>query len=151
LSLRPISLSRITISQLRDGIRIPVDETTLPEGYLEMSEPRITEVRLVFSDVDDYGQITLSVPATNFNVINPPAGYSVSPRARNVSITIVGPSSVIQAITVNDIEGTIDLLGLSDVSPGTRSVGGRFTIRGTDIQAWVVDPPLVEVIISRNS
>jgi len=146
LSLGTISLGSITFSDLEQGIVIPL---TLPTGYRNMSGYHT--VLLEFDDVGDYGVITLNVPAANISVINVPTGYSVSLRTRQVPVSIIGPSEVIQAMTIADIAGTINLAGIADITAGTRFAGGTFTIAGAEVNAWVVGSYNVEVAVSRRN
>jgi len=143
-TLGTISLNSITLECLSSGIPIQV---TMPEGYENMSG--IDVVMLEFNDVEDYDSATFQVPLTSFHTINVPAEYSYSYITRQISVTVVGPSDVIQSMTVADIQGTINLAG-TDISPGPRPVGVSFTIAGTDVAAWVVGEHRINIEITRD-
>jgi hypothetical protein len=145
-SLGAIQLGSITISDLQAGRVIQVPE--MPPGYLNMTGDDFVTLR--FSDVGDYGRITLNVPASGFHVINVPAGYTATPRSQTIPVVVVGPSSVLQAMSVSDILGTITLAGISDISPGIRPVGATLNVAGEDVQAWVVGTYEAEILIARS-
>jgi hypothetical protein len=144
-SLGTISLGSITFEDLVSGRDVAV---VLPPGYINVSE--YSSVMLRFDD-SDYGVMQLSVPSSNFTVINTPDGYNATPLNRRIPITVIGPQEVIGAMTVADIEGTINLAGVPDVAPGTRFVSGTFTVAGTEVTAWVVGSTYdVEVVVTRD-
>jgi YbbR domain-containing protein len=144
-SLGHIPLRNITFGDLEQGIVITVD---LPDGYMNISGH--DTVTLEFSNVGDYGAVTLNVPPANFHVVNPPSGYNAVPRPlqRPIPVSVVGPSEVIQMLTAADISGTINLAGIADISTGIRSVGATISIMGEDVLAWVVGTYEIEVTIT---
>jgi YbbR domain-containing protein len=131
--LGTISLGDITLRDLRDGIQIPI---VLPEGYMNMSDEEYATI--VFDDIEAYGEMSFTVPSSNFTTINIPPGFRVSDYL-NRQVSVVGPSRVIGSMSANDIRGEISLAGIPDVSEGRMSISVRFTIAGSSTRAWVID------------
>ncbi|MCL1882040.1 MAG: hypothetical protein FWF76_07690 [Oscillospiraceae bacterium] len=145
-SLGTFSLSSINLDDLENGRVIQV---SLPPGYRNISG--YGSVAFGFEGVDDYKIVTLNIPASSFYVTNAPAGYNVNPRLGTVQINVIGPSDVVEALTVTDIVGTINFAGIGEIMTGTRFVGITFTIAGEDVEAWVIGTYEVEVAVTRRS
>jgi hypothetical protein len=141
LSLGAVSLSDITLSELRNGLII---EIPIPEDYKNISGDR--RARIDFN-VDDYGEMIFHVPRTNFNYINSPPGVTVNYLNREIPVRVVGPSEVMRSMTTDDFSGVINFAGMSDITVGERSIGIRFSIAGTDVQAWVIGEYKVDIRI----
>jgi hypothetical protein len=144
-SLGTVSLNNLTIRELQDGFTIPI---TLAEGYANMSE--VSEARIVFDDIDGYGMMTFNVSSDNFRSINLPPGYEVSYITSRIPVKVVGPSNAIGSMTAADIDGTIDFAGITDVSSGSRTIGMKFTVAGSNVRAWVIDEYRVDVVIKQS-
>jgi hypothetical protein len=93
---------------------------------------------IVFDDIEAYGEMSFTVPSSNFTTINIPPGFRVSDYL-NRQVSVVGPSRVIGSMSANDIRGEISLAGIPDVSEGRMSISVRFTIAGSSTRAWVID------------
>jgi len=121
----------------------------LPEGYKNTSGQ--ASVMLEFEGVEDYAQYEFHIPAENIVVLNPPDGYRTEILTKNLVVTVVGPSSYVQAMSVNNIGVTLNLIGteiLSDVSTVSKTVQCRLT--GSRVPAWVVGYPQIDVRFTRT-
>jgi YbbR domain-containing protein len=144
-SLGAVSLSDITLSDVRNGLNIDI---VLPSGYKNISGEN--RARLDF-DVSGYGEMAFQVPSRNFDIINLPTGFEVTYLTRQVSVRVVGPSEDIASITVDDIGGVINFAGMSDISLGERAINIKFSISGQDVRAWVIGDYRVEIrIVEKN-
>ncbi|MCL1832605.1 MAG: hypothetical protein FWG45_06840 [Oscillospiraceae bacterium] len=143
MTLGTISLSGITLEDLEQGRVLGV---TLPPGYVNDSDYDSVELKF---NCDDYEVRQFNVPSDNISVINAPNGFTITVRRnQRIPVTVIGPADVLETLTVADIRGTINYAGILDVSPGTKIIGGMFTIDGANVSAWVTGTSYeVEVVI----
>ena len=132
LSLGTVSLSEITFGNLESGLPIQI---ALPDGYANISGN--TTARLTFDEIEGYGARQFDVSTNNVRVANVPSGYVVNFVTRVIRVRVVGPSDVIHAMTADDIVGTINFAGVTDISAGAREIGVKFMVDGTNVSAWV--------------
>ena len=144
-SLGAISLSDITLNDVRNGMNIDI---TLPVGYKNVSGE--TRARLDF-DVEGYGEMAFRVPRTNFTPINHPSNFDIDFVTRQINVRVVGPSDVIRSMTADDIRGTINFAGISDIALGERSIGIKFNVAGQDVRAWVIGEYKIDIRIVERS
>ncbi|MCL2108780.1 MAG: hypothetical protein FWH20_05485 [Oscillospiraceae bacterium] len=142
-----IDLSDIT----RHMLNIPTRDTIapkLPAGYKNISGE--AAFSLQFTDVDDYIQVDFSIPADRLAILNKPSGYNVDLLTREIPISVIGPASYVQAMTIDEITISINLGGMQ-ISTDTRIISQpiQYRIRGVSVSAWVVDSPQVEVSFTR--
>ncbi|MCL2633591.1 MAG: CdaR family protein [Oscillospiraceae bacterium] len=141
MSIGTVSLNELTLRDLQGGYSIIIE---LPEEYTNMTG--INTAVLTFEDVDDYGQRVFEVSSDNFTTINVPAGYSVNYITKQISVKVVGPSSVIYEMSSADITMTINMAGI-EISEGTRTIGVNFRIPGSNVEAWVVEEYRINIEI----
>jgi hypothetical protein len=104
-----------------------------------------------FENVMDYAQYEFNIPAENIVVLNEPEGYNVEILTKNLTVTVLGPSSYVQAMSVNNISVTLNLIGTeisAEVSTVSKTVQCRIT--GTRVPAWVVGYPQIDVRFTRT-
>jgi hypothetical protein len=143
-SLGVVALNKITLRELREGLLIPI---SLPDGMVNMSGDSQARVVFVFDGLDDeYGEMAVNVRRDNFNILNIPPGFTVNYITRQIPVKIVGPSSVLRSMTADDIYGTINFAGM-DITTGSREIGIKFEILGTDVLAWVIDEYKIDIEI----
>lgn len=131
IDIGEISLSALTLKDLQGGVALPVK---LPDGYKNISGNKT--VTVYFEDYDDYGQLGFTVPVENINVINAPSNFDVKVLTNVLTVNVVGLSSYIQEMTSDDINATVNLLGIA-ITEGTKSVSVTFRLSGTNTKAWV--------------
>jgi hypothetical protein len=143
-----ISLSDITMHVLFSPTRFTI-EPNLPVGYRNMS--RQASVELTFVDVDGYMQHDFQIPREEITVLNAPEDFDVAIIPRELTVTVVGPAPFVQAMSYSDINVTLNLIGIPEVTDNridSRSVQCR--ISGTRVPAWVVGNPQVDVSFTRT-
>jgi hypothetical protein len=146
--LGSILLRDITLGNLKDGLDIQI-RLFNTDRYTNMTG--IESAVLNFSDMAEYSETQFYVPVSKFKPVNIPVGYEVLRTiTQEIPVKVVGPTEVLQSMTAGDINGTIDLRGMTDISAGVRLVGVEFTVAGTNVLSWVVDTYSVEVEIAET-
>ena len=92
-------------------------DVTLPSGIQNLSGTETVEVSFVTD-----GYVSKEFSISNINLLNSPSGYNVS-LLTNVlrRVTIIGPQSVIDTLSANDIIAEIDLSSVA-ITEGTQTV-----------------------------
>ena len=99
----PINLTDIRINQTVSTVPIK-----LPEGYKNLSG--INSVRITW-DIADYSK--LDFPVSNITIVNEPDNMDVSVITRELTLTVIGPSEDISALSSADFYVTANLLSTS--------------------------------------
>ena len=99
----PINLTDIRINQTVSTVPIK-----LPEGYKNLSG--INSVRITW-DIADYSK--LDFPVSNITIVNEPDNMDVSVITRELTLTVIGPSEDISALSSTDFYVTANLLSTS--------------------------------------
>jgi hypothetical protein len=120
----------------------------LPEGYKNISGN--ASFTLEFTGVSDYVQHNFTVPRENITIFHEPEGFEVEILTRELVVSVIGPSSYVQAMSYSDIIMTLDLSNFPEVTDSlidSRSVQCR--LLGSRVPAWVVGNPQVDVSFTR--
>jgi hypothetical protein len=143
-----IPLNDIDLHMLHGIYRDTFAPKLADAGYKNISQ--IPSFALQFTGVEDYAQYEFPVPRENITMLNRPAGYNVDILTQELTVTIVGPSAYVRAMSVNDIFVTLNLLG-TEISTEARidSKAVQCRIRGTRVPAWVVGYPRIDVSFTR--
>ncbi|MBR5342538.1 MAG: hypothetical protein IK149_01425 [Oscillospiraceae bacterium] len=85
-----------------------------PEGLSSRSD--VTEASLTVTIKD---LITKDFKVTNFSVVNPPDGYKTKVQTTSITVTLRGPSDLINSLSADQIVAEIDLKGKA---PGSNPI-----------------------------
>jgi YbbR domain-containing protein len=143
-----ISLNDIDLNMLRTLTRDTI-APKLPEGYKNVSN--IASFTLKFEGVEDYTEYSFIVPRENITVLNEPTGFDVEILTRELIITVVGPEDYVLSLSANDINVTLELSNIPEIADSridTRTVQCRIN-RGSNVPAWIVGYPQVDVRFTR--
>jgi hypothetical protein len=143
-----ISLSEITMQMLTSPTR-DTFAPKLPEGYKNISGN--ASFTLQFKDVEDYAQYDFAIPRENITILNKPVGFDVEILTRELTVTVIGPASYVQAMAISDINITLNLLGVPEITEDSRMISRNVTYRlaGNRVPAWVAGSPTVDVNFTR--
>lgn len=125
LDIGTIDISDIRLNQVAT---IPI---TLPDEYKNLSGN--TNARITW-DISDYGKLDYTI--TDIGISNPPDNFNVSLITNEITITAIGPSDRLAALTPNDFLVIANLLGTNIVS-GSQDVPLTITIKGARQKCWV--------------
>ena len=124
----PINLTDIRINQTVSTVPIK-----LPEGYKNLSG--INSVRITW-DIADYSK--LDFPVSNITIVNEPDNMDVSVITRELTLTVIGPSEDISALSSSDFYVTANLLSTS-LHDGSQDVPVSIIISGSSGKTcWAV-------------
>jgi hypothetical protein len=143
-----IPLRDITLEMLQGITRDTFESILAGTDYKYFSD--IHSYALYFTGVDDYIEYDFYVPRENITVLHSPTGYNVEIMTQELRITVVGPASYVHVMTASDINLTLNLIGTeitADARIDTKNVD--FRISGTDVPAWVIGTPRVDVSFTR--
>jgi len=141
-------ISDITLDML-NGVTRETIAPKLPEGYKNISGE--AAFSLQFIGVDDYEQFEFAIPRDNITIRNRPSGYNVDILTRELTVSVIGPSSYLRSMSAGDIRVTLNLMGM-DITADTVTVSKvvEYRISGIRIPAWVVGYPQVDVSFTRT-
>lgn len=137
-----IDLTDITSRDLQVGLKLPI---TLSEGYKNLSNASVAQIS--FQNVDDYGKRDLSVSTEKFSFLNGDNNYEYNFVTNLITITAVGPSSILYNLTADDIIGTVNMLGTQS-EEGVKNLTVTIRIAGQKIKAWINGDYKIDVRIS---
>lgn len=124
----PINLTDIRINQTTSTVPIK-----LPEGYKNLSG--INSVRITW-DIADYSK--LDFPVSNITIVNEPDNMNVSVITQELTLTVIGPSEDINALSSSDFYITANLLSAS-LHDGSQDVPVSIIISGSSGKTcWAV-------------
>ena len=124
----PINLTDIRINQTVSTVPIK-----LPEGYKNLSG--INSVRITW-DIADYSK--LDFPVSNITIVNEPDNMDVSVITRELTLTVIGPSEDISALSSTDFYVTANLMSTS-LHDGSQDVPVSIIISGSSGKTcWAV-------------
>jgi YbbR domain-containing protein len=143
-----IPLSEITLQMLNTTTR-DTFAPKLPEGYKNISGNASFTLR--FIGVEEYAQYNFPVPRENITILNPPTDFNVEILTRELTVTVVGPASYVQAMSRDDIYLTLNLINMPEITTDSRmdSRTVQWRIRGSRVPAWIVGNPQVDVSFTR--
>lgn len=141
-----INLTEITARDLQVGLKLTI---SLSEGYKNLSNVAVAQIK--FQDVDSYTRrdITVSVSNENFTFLNGDPSYDYSFVTSQLTITAIGPSNLLYNLTPDDISGTVNLLGTNS-EEGVKNVTVSLRIAGQRIKAWINGDYKVDVRITQK-
>jgi hypothetical protein len=143
-----ILLSDIDMHMLNNSFRDTI-APKLPEGYKNISGN--ASFSLEFTGISNYAQHDFTIERDNITILNEPEGFDIEILTRELTVTVIGPASYVQAMSLNDINVTLNLLSFPEVTDSlidSRSVQCR--LRGSRVPAWVVGNPQVDVSFTRT-
>lgn len=124
----PINLTDIRINQTVSTVPIK-----LPDGYKNLSG--INSVRITW-DIADYSK--LDFPVSNITIVNEPDNMNVSVITQELTLTVIGPSGDISALSSSDFYVTANLLSTS-LHDGSQDVPVSIIISGSSGKTcWAV-------------
>lgn len=116
----------------------------VPEG-LSM-QTRIDSVDIEF-DLEGYVENTFKT--SQVNIINVPKGYTVTANSSKVSVTIIGPEEVINALSANDIVVEIDLSTREITQTGQYRIQADVFLPGGE-NAWAIGTYSITVTVKES-
>lgn len=140
-----VELSDLTYDTL---LKTPIFQTIspmLPEGYENLSQQ--ASANITFIDIEDYSSFPMSIPAEKIEFINVPANFDYELITQELSVNIVGPAGFVQALSTDDIQITVNLLGVQ-IQEGIRSFNVSYRIKGALVPAWITGVPQVEILFT---
>ena len=99
-----IFLGYIDMRNITKGTSTFLFEVDLPEGFVNMENINYVEVNF---DLSNYTEQTFY--AKNFITTTIPVSYNVNINARQLEVTLVGPTEVLQELSSDDIVVEVDL------------------------------------------
>ena len=129
------SINNLSELELEDPINQTVSTVPikLPEGYKNLSG--INSVRITW-DIADYSK--LDFPVSNITIVNEPDNMDVSVITRELTLTVIGPSEDISALSSTDFYVTANLLSTS-LHDGSQDVPVSIIISGSSGKTcWAV-------------
>ncbi len=139
IDIGEISLNDLTFKDLQGGVALTI---TLPQGYKNISQNKAATV--TFNDTDSYGKLEFTVTNENINVINAPSNFDITVLTRQLDVSVIGPSKLIQELTGSNIYVTANLLGV-EIGEGTKSVPVTFRIAGYNVRSWVIGEYKIDI------
>ena len=104
----------------------------LPEG---LATDFYEEETIIAFDLTDYVESTFNV--TQINIINEPANYKVTANTSKVTVTIIGPAEVVNALSANDIVVEVDLSTREISQTGQYRIQAEVFLPGGE-NAWAI-------------
>lgn len=141
-----IDLTNITARDLQQGLKLTV---SLPAGYKNLSDVAVVQIN--FQDADSYTKrdFTVSISDENFSFLNNNPSYDYSFITSQLTVTAIGPSNYLYALTPDDISGTVNLLGINS-EEGVKNVTVTLRIARQNIKVWINGDYKVDVRISEK-
>lgn len=135
--LRSISTEEIDISGLNESItqRVTLD---LPEGVV------LDEVQPVLITVEVEPILTSDVIRARLEVRALTEGYTATLQTEEVSVFLFGPLPILESITADDVNVTLDLL---ELEPGSYTLEPIVSVAVSNIEFRSVQPQLINVLI----
>lgn len=132
-NLSELNIGTINISDIRLNQTTSTIPISLPEGYKNLSG--YNSARIVW-DIADYGK--LDFPVKNITVVNTPDNMDVDIITKELTLSVIGPSEQLSALTIGNFYITANLLGVS-LHDGSQDVPVNIVISGTSSQkCWVL-------------
>lgn len=132
-NLSELNIGTINISDIRLNQTTSTIPISLPEGYKNLSG--YNSARIVW-DIADYGK--LDFPVKNITVVNTPDNMDVDIITKELTLSVIGPSEQLSALTTGNFYITANLLGVS-LHDGSQDVPVNIVISGTSSQkCWVL-------------
>ena len=132
-NLSELNIGTINISDIRLNQTTSTIPISLPDGYKNLSG--YNSARIVW-DIADYGK--LDFPVKNITVVNTPDNMDVDIITKELTLSVIGPSEQLSALTSGNFYITANLLGVS-LHDGSQDVPVNIVISGTSSQkCWVL-------------
>lgn len=133
-----INLTSITVRDLQ-GVNLAI---SLPDGYKNLSNTGRAQV--TFENTDSYGRLEFPVSTANFTILNGDPEYDYSFVTSQLDVTAIGPSSVLQNLSVDDITGTVNLLGIS-TEEGVKNMTVTLRVAGQNVTVWITGDYKIDI------
>lgn len=125
-NLSELNIGTVNIADIRLNQTVSTIPITLPEGYKNLSGNNSARVTW---DIADYGR--LDFPVTNITTVNTPDNMEVDIITKELTLSVIGPSEQLSALTSGDFYITANLLGVS-LHDGSQDVPVTIMITGAD-------------------
>lgn len=125
-NLSELNIGTVNIADIRLNQTVSTIPITLPEGYKNLSGNNSARVTW---DIADYGR--LDFPVTNITTVNTPDNMEVDIITKELTLSVIGPSEQLSALSAGDFYITANLLGVS-LHDGSQDVPVTIMITGTD-------------------
>lgn len=124
-NLSELNIGTVNIADIRLNQTVSTIPITLPEGYKNLSGYNSARVTW---DIADYGK--LDFPVTNITVVNMPDNMDLDIITQQLTLSVIGPSEQLSALTSNNFYVTANLLGVS-LHDGSQDVPVTVVITGS--------------------
>ena len=138
IDIGEINLTSITVRELQ-GVNLAI---SLPDGYKNLSNTGRAQV--TFENTDSYGRLEFTVPTENFTILNGDPEYDYTFITSQLDVTAIGPSGVLQNLSVDDITGTVNLLGIS-TEEGVKNVTVTLRVAGQNVTVWITGDYKIDI------
>ncbi len=137
LNIGTINISDIRLDQTTSNILI-----NLPDGYKNLSG--YNSARIVWN-ISDYGK--LDFPVTNISAVNAPDNMDVDIITKELTLSVIGPSEQLSALTPSNFFISANLLGVS-LHEGSQDVPVSIIITGrSSAKCWVLGSYMITVSV----
>lgn len=124
-NLSELNIGTINISDIKFNQTTSTIPITLPDGYKNLSGNNSARITW---DIADYGK--LDFPATNITVVNEPDNMDIDVITKELTLSVIGPSEQLSALSSGDFYVTANLLGVT-LHDGSQDVPVTIVISGT--------------------
>ncbi|MGN1339223.1 MAG: YbbR-like domain-containing protein [Oscillospiraceae bacterium] len=124
-NLSELNIGTINIADIRFNQTTSTIPITLPDGYKNLSGNNSARITW---NIADYGK--LDFPATNITVVNEPDNMGVDIITQELTLSVIGPSEQLSALSSGDFYVTANLLGVT-LHDGSQDVPVTIVIGGS--------------------
>lgn len=107
-NLSELNIGTVNISDIKFNQTTSTIPITLPDGYKNLSGNNSARITW---NIADYSK--LDFPATNITVINEPDNMDIDVITKELTLSVIGPSAQLNALSSGDFYVTANLLGVS--------------------------------------
>lgn len=141
-SLNAVSIQTIDFSEITpesDSLTLPIE---LPSACINISNAHNAKVTLNLS-----GYSHKSIAVSDFKVKNIESGYDAVVTTSSIFIDVMGPENVIESLTADNLQATIDLSNMGAAFVGTTEIPVSVKLTGVE-RCWVYNTQNNTAIIS---
>ena len=124
-NLSELNIGTINIADIRFNQTTSTIPITLPDGYKNLSGNNSARITW---NIADYGK--LDFPVTNITVVNEPDNMDIDVITQELTLSVIGPSEQLSALSPRDFYVTANLLGVS-LHDGSQDVPVTIVIGGS--------------------
>lgn len=124
-NLSELNIGTINIADIKFNQTTSTIPITLPDGYKNLSGNNSARITW---NIADYGK--LDFPATNITVVNEPDNMDIDIITQELTLSVIGPSEQLSALSSGDFYVTANLLGVT-LHDGSQDVPVTIVISGS--------------------